>query len=261
MFRRTMLAGFLVAHGFGCAGPVSEADQQASRIHYDLGVATLERGDQRGALRELLTAEDKDPQNPQVHNALGLVFHRLNRSKDAVEHYEKALALKPTFSDAHNNFGVLLIDLGRYDEAIEHFKKALADILYATPWFAEGNLGWALYKKGDVDQARLRLRNAVAENPKFCRGYEWLARIGVDTGDATDTVASVKHFEKQCLADPTIAPNLGPDYVRQMQYYLGQGYLKQGDREAARKAFAQCAVVDAEGEFTQRCQQALRTLQ
>ena len=38
---------------------------------------------------------------------------------------------------------------GSYDEAIKLYEQALNDMLYATPYIAQGNLGWALYKKGD----------------------------------------------------------------------------------------------------------------
>ena len=259
--RRALAVALLAAlPAVGCAGPVSEADAGGARIHHDIGVNAFERGDLRGALRELLVAADLDPNLPQTENALGLVFHAMGRSKDALAHYEKALALKPGYSEAHNNFGILLVDLGRYDEAIEHFNTALADILYATPWLAEGNLGWALYKKGDVEAGKLRLRNAVAQNPKFCRGYEWLARIGIETGDAAEAVASWKRFEKHCLGDAAIARTLAPEYVREMRWYLGMAYLKQGDREAARSAFAACAAAEDGSDFGTRCAQSLRGL-
>ena len=244
-----------------CAGTVSEVDANSARIHHDIGVANLQNGDLREALRELLVAVDLDPQMPQTHNALGLVFHAMGRSKEAIQHYERAIALKPSFSEAHNNFGVLLVDLGRYDEAIPHFKKALEDILYATPALAEGNLGWAYYKNGKVDEGRLHLRYAVAESPKFCRGYLWLARIGVDTGDAGEAVVNAKRFDHYCMSDADIKRTLAPEYVREMHYYLGMGYLKQGEREAARQSFASCATSDSGGEFGPKCTQSLHSLQ
>jgi type IV pilus assembly protein PilF len=259
MPRAVLIAALALAGA--CAGPVSDAKQQSGRIHHDLGVNALEHGDLRGALRELLIAVDEDPNNPQAQQALGLVFHAMGRPKDALEHYEKALELKPAYSEAHNNLGTLLLDLGRHDEAIEHFKKALADILYQTPSLAEGNLGWAYYRKGDADKARLHLRNAVAQNARFCRGYLWLARIGVDRSEPAEVIVNGKRFEKHCQNDAAVAKTLPPEYVREMQYYLGMGYLKQGDRDAARKSFATCAVVDAPGEYAPRCVQSLRALE
>jgi len=245
----------------GCAGTVTEANTANARIHHDIGVSNLGRGELREALRELLIAADLDPDLPQTHNALGIVFHALDKSKEALAHYERAIELRPDFSEAHNNLGVLLIDLGRYSDAIVHFKKALGDILYATPALAEGNMGWAYYKNGDVEAGRMHLRNAVAQSPKFCRGYLWLARIGVDTGDAAEAIANARRFDKYCLADAGVSSTLAPEYAREMHYYLGIGYLKQGDREAARKSFSSCAVSDGGGEFGAKCTQSLRLVQ
>lgn len=259
----TTLLGALVVGTLGlggCAPTVSDKDRASARIHYDIGVASLGRGDERGALRELLLAVELDPELPQARNALGLVYHALGKLDEAYAQYKEAVRLKPGFSEAYNNLGVLLIDMGRYDEAIAAFKVALQDILYATPSLAEGNLGWAYYKKGDVEQAQRHLRNAVAATPGFCRGYEWLARIALDQDHGDEAVASVKRFRKYCVDDPAVAKDIAPAYVHAMDYYLGLGYLKLGDSSSAREAFAACADEGAESEFQARCVASLESL-
>ena len=255
--RRAMLLPFLL-----CCAPTSvdHKAQVAARISYDLGVESFNHGDTRGALQELLKAVKKNPNLAEAHHALGLVFHTLQRHEDALTHYKRAIALKPAFSVAHNNLGTLLLDLGRYDEAIESFDRALSDILYATPSMAEGNLGWAYYKKGEVKTGEKHLRNAVAMNPKFCRGYEWLARIGLDKDDAALTLWAGKRFARYCAEDDAVAHNVSPDYLRQMQYYLGMGYLKKGEHQRAREVFDACALDDEEAPFGQKCHQSLNTL-
>ena len=252
------LAALMVS--WACAPTVSDKDRANARLHYDIAVASLNRGDERGALRELLAAVELDPHFPVARNALGFVYHTLGKLDEARVQYEEAVRLKPDFSEAYNNLGVLLIDLGRYDEAIAAFNVALKDILYATPSLAEGNLGWAYYKKGDVDLALRHLRNAVAANPGFCRGYEWLARIALDRDRGDDAVASVKRFRKFCLDDPAVAADVSPHYVHAMEFYLGLGLLKQGDRDGAREAFAVCGDAKADGEFQSRCRDNLESL-
>lgn len=244
-----------------CASNISEANLANARIHYDIGVSNLERGDFRGALSELLIAVDLNPEMPQTHNALGLVYHALEKSKEALEHYERALELKPDFSQAHNNFGILLIDLGRYDEAIEHFKKALNDILYNTPSLAEGNMGWAYYKNGEVDKGRIHLRNAIAQSPKFCRGYLWLAQIGIDIGDSADVIVNARRFDKHCLNNENNQNSREAEYIREMHYYQGLAYLKQDDRQAARQSFASCATTESNSKFGVKCTQSLRSVE
>lgn len=244
---------------WGCGHTVTQKDRDFAKIRVDIGLAELSKGRIRDALPELLSAVELDPESYQAHNALGLVFHTLGRKDDALGHYRQAVALKPDFSEAHNNMGVLLLDLGRYDDAIAHFQQALSDILYPTPSFAEGNLGWAHYKKGDVESGVSHLRNAVATNPKFCRGYEWLSRLGLETGDAAMTVSNCARFDRHCLGDETILPTLAKAYVAEMKYYCGLGHLKEGDQAKAREAFSACAEPGGAG-FAAKCAESLAGL-
>ena len=243
-----------------CANSISERDRAQAQTHYDLGVATLNIGDIRGALKELLDATKLDPELADVHNALGLVYHRLDYLDKGLEHYNLALKWRPDFSEAYNNRGVLLMDLGRYDEAIESFKVALEDILYRTPSSAEGNMGWAYYKKGDAQQGVKHIKNAVAINPKFCRGYEWLMRIALHLDEEQGVESSYKKFDRYCMGDESIAAVILPDYIRQMKYYYGLSLLKQGDRTRAREIFEECALFDSDEQFGSKCSSAFRAL-
>lgn len=258
---RRLAISIVVLSLAACAHSVSEQDASQARLQYDMGVTSLKRGDARGALRDLLAADERDPYLPQTHNALGLVYHALGHADDALAHYKKAVSLNPEFSEAYNNMGTLLTDMGRYDEAIAAHQKAIGDILYGTPWLAEGNMAWAMYKKGDVPTARKHLRNALATNPKFCRGYEWLAHIDLEQGAPNDTVQSCQRFERYCAADPEIADQIQPELLREMRYYLAMGHLKSGNTEGARDAFTQCADENADAGYGQRCRMSLATLQ
>ena len=247
-----------------CATTVSDRNRDTARINYDVGVASLEHGDSREALRALRIATDLDPTLPEAHNALGLVYHGMGKLDDALEHYHEAVRLKPTFSEAHNNLGTLLMDLGRYDEAIASFKVALSDILYATPTLAEGNMGWAYYKKGEVAQAVQHIGNAVATDPQFCRGYEWLMRIALDQRHPTEVLAQGKRFQKQCVDNPHIAAQMSPDYRREIDYYLALGHLQKGDRAAAQAALTRCVGGNddpVQGSFAAKCAASLQKIQ
>lgn len=255
------LVGMAVALAVSsCAPTIDAKDRANARIHYDMAVASLARADQRGALRELLIAADLNPTMPQVRNALGLVYHALGKLDEALSQYEEAIRLKPTFSEAYNNMGTLLIDLGRYEDAVAAFKVALADILYPTPSLAEGNMGWAYYRQGNVTLAERHLRNAVAASPTFCRGYEWLARIALDQGDGKSAVASIGRFDKHCRNNPKIAADIPPRYLVAMQYYLGLAHLKQGDLRSARGVFESCAAETTADDFAGQCQASLERL-
>ena len=243
-----------------CAPAITAKDRAAAQVHYDIAVASMNNNDMRGALRDLLTSVERDPELPQTHNALGMVYHSLGHLDDSLLHYERAVELKPDFSEAQNNLGTLYITLGRYSDAIAAFKKALSDILYATPALAEGNLGWAYYKSGDTQKGVQHLRNAVAGSPKFCRGYEWLARIFLADEKPADVITQIKRFEKYCIDDVTIAETIPATYRNELFYYLAVAYLKRGDRQAANETFTRCSKEAADEGFGKKCADSLRGL-
>ncbi len=256
----THLFAAACATWWACAPAISDKDRSSAQLRYDLGIASLNQGNLRNALRELLAAVEVDPELAEAHHGLGLVFHAMGRHDDALNHYRKAVELKPGMSEARNNYGVLLLDMGRYDLAILEFQAALADILYATPSLAEGNLGWAYYRKGEVQTALKHLRNAVAINPKFCRGYGWLARIELEQKKAAQVVAYGKRYQKHCLADQSLAAELPAAFRQEMDYYLGAGQALLGEREAARTALTACANAEVENDMRTQCRRSLAEL-
>ncbi|MBI5286644.1 MAG: hypothetical protein HY878_03535, partial [Deltaproteobacteria bacterium] len=57
----------------GCAASRTDLKDEAA-IHYKLGVVYLNEGDSLSALKELMSAVEKDPNDANYHNALGLAY-------------------------------------------------------------------------------------------------------------------------------------------------------------------------------------------
>jgi type IV pilus assembly protein PilF len=238
----------------GCAtlkGPGTR--KKRAQIHYDIGIVNLNRGDRRMALKELLMALEYDEVLPEAHFALGLIYHAMERQELGLRHYTRALELRSGYSEVHNNIGILYMDMGKYDNAIESFELALGDILYATPYLAEGNLGWAYYKQGESKKAIRHIMKALDINKRFCRGYEWLVRIAL--AEENPALATSMHIrlEKYCLGDALVAENVSAEYIRELQYYYGLAFLKQGKRENAQQLFKKCASDNPESTFGLKC--------
>ncbi len=251
---------FLILAG-SCAHTSTDKDRASARIRYDIAMQYFSQNDLRATLRELLATVELDPELPQAQHALGLVYFSMGRYDEALAHYNRAVELKPNFSEALNNRGIVYIELGRYDEAIASFKLALSDILYAEPHTAEANMGWAYFKKQDIDQALKHLRNAVATNPKFCLGYSWLAQVELARGEGGQAVAYCRRFEKQCLDDENVRAKVPPGFVQEMKYYLGRAYQATGDVIGARDAFTACAKSGLDNDLGTRCDRSLTELQ
>lgn len=231
-----------------CKHVPSDKEQQGAIIHYDLGVQ-MQRENVQGALREFQLALELDPNLAEAHHAMGVLLHlSFNRPDEAIAHYQEALELRPGFSEAKTNLANVYLDQSRYDDAIGLYREVLNDMLYPTPYIAHGNLGWALYKRGEADKALDHLKASVTMNPKFCLGFKNLGLIYEEKGSFAE---ACKYFGKY----REVCPEVADAYYRE-----GVCLAKAGQVAAARQSFEGClakATSDALREDCQRFKEQL----
>ncbi len=253
---------FLLLWFNSCAPVISEQERKTARVHYDMGVAAMQQGNINEAMRELSLANKHDNRMPEVHNALGLAYHAKGQIDKAINHYKKAMELRKDFSEARNNYAVLLMDLGRYAEAAEEFKAIIEDIMYPTPHFAEANLGWACYKQGDNENAIAHLRNALATDANFCRGYIWLATVYEAEQRLTNAIHQMELFFSRCIDNRDIRAAIDKSFIAEANRQMGLLLLKNGESEKAKTYFQNCAREELEnGTPDGFCSQALQKIQ
>lgn len=221
------LALFLLASG--CKHVPTAKEREAAEIHHDLGVQAQQNGHMQEALSEYRKSLELDPDYPEAHNALGVLLHlAFGRPAEALEHYKKALEVRPTYSEAKVNLANVHLDQGRYDEAIKLYEQVLNDMLYPTPYFAHGNMGWAYYKKGDTARGVESIKAAVTLNPGFCLGYKNLGIIYTETGKTEEACRQFSRYRETC-------PDVADAYLRE-----GVCQAKLGQLDAARESFTTC---------------------
>jgi type IV pilus assembly protein PilF len=191
-----LIAGGLLA---ACVHVPTEQERQGAEAHYDLGVNAQQLGDVRSAMGEFEQSLKLDDDFAESHNAIAVLYHLAFDKKDEAEkHYKRALEIRPGFSEARVNLGNLYLDEGRLDEAIQAYNTALNDMLYATPYIAEANLGWAYFKKGDSAKAIEHLQTAVTTNPQFCLGYKNLGLVQEAKGNLNAACTEFGRFVEAC---------------------------------------------------------------
>jgi adenylate cyclase len=117
---------------------------------------------------ELEMAVALDNNNADALRQLGLTLLFLGRPDAAIPHIEKAIRLNPrdpNLAAYHWPLGQCHVLLGHLDEAIDLLRRACA----AWPWeyFVYLNLAGALGLKGDLDEARMALREAIRLRPEI----------------------------------------------------------------------------------------------
>jgi tetratricopeptide (TPR) repeat protein len=185
------------------AGPPSKASpEQRSTAEYDLAREAFQSGRLREALQHVQTAIKLNEDNADA-DYLGSVV-MLNfcaqseqssdcRYNEAEDYARKTLKVAPEHRDAKNTLGVILIHEKRYEDAIGVLKPLANDILYNSPEKSWGNLGWAYYERGNIDEAIDALRRAVAAQPLFCVGYYRLGLAYEKKGESNLARESLTH--------------------------------------------------------------------
>lgn len=235
----------------GCAHTPTEKERRSAEIHYDLALQAQQQGHMQDAVRELQQSLENDPDYPEANNAMGLLLHlAFRRPDEAVKHYERALKVRPTFSEVRNNLANVHLDQGRYDQAIKLYEQVLNDMVYPTPYIAQGNMGWAYYKKGETERALENIKAAVTTNPGFCLGYKNLGLIYDETGRTDDACRQFTRYRESC-------PDVADAYMRE-----GVCQAKRGQVDAAKAAFAACETKakSAEHQLKDDCRRLLEKL-
>jgi type IV pilus assembly protein PilF len=189
-----LLAGCATSHGGGFStGKVN--DQDAARIHTELGQQYLERGKLKTALEKLKKALQFDERYAPAHTVIATIYARIGENAQAEQHFRRAEQLKPKNGDTNNNLGVFLCKIGKVDEALPYFEKAVHDPFYATKDVALSNAGRCLLKKNDYAGAENEYRRALTINSTNADALYQLASVLLKQGKAFQARAFIQRFD------------------------------------------------------------------
>jgi Tfp pilus assembly protein PilF len=248
-----LLLGLALASGCASSGSSPEREQELrrARSHFDLGVDHLRNDRPALALRELLNAQGLDPKNPSIHYALAEAYLRQLRRAEAEAHLKEALAIEPEFHDARLRLSALYIDFERYPEALAEAQILIDDPTYPAPWRAHATRGWALYKLGDLAQARRELELALEYNDRF-----WTAHLnlGILAGQEGRRVDAIELFRRTLELEP------GASGAAEANYRLGEIYISLGQRERAMSYLRAAVAQTPDGPWGRKSEETLKLL-
>ncbi len=113
---------------------------------------------------ELLDALASGIENTQIYSVLGYIYYKKNNTKKAIDSLRKAVALDSQSANARNSLGFILADSGiNIEEGISEIKKAL-NTDPKNPAYLD-SLGWAFFKKNDINNAKEFLTKAFEIAP------------------------------------------------------------------------------------------------
>jgi TolB-like protein/Flp pilus assembly protein TadD len=155
---------------------VLDCDPNDPRAHINLGILRRVQNRLGEARIELETAVTLDRSNTVAFRNLGLTLIQMGRPEAAIPCIEKSIRLSPHDPAIGNSYGALgqcHLFLGHLDQAIELLRRASA----ANPraFGIHLSLAGALGLRGDIDEARAEIAEAVKLNPEVNSLAAWRA--------------------------------------------------------------------------------------
>jgi len=190
------------------------------------GLILHDLGRYEEAAETLSLGIEKKPTLPDLHFHLGAAFDKLDRFDDMVQEMERAIELDARYANALNYLGYTFADNGiRLNEAIDLIERALR--VRPNDGYFIDSLGWAYYRKGEIQNALRLLKKAVSLVPDDSVIHEHLGEIYLSNGH-------VQLAREAWLRALSLAPENNPLMQRFKQAGFGVPQLKR--RKEAPKA-------------------------
>jgi Flp pilus assembly protein TadD len=151
--------------------------------------AIFEGGNFPGALAVLEPTAKAFPRDAATQIALSDLYKDAGRDADAERVLRQLLAVEPANAVVLNHLGYMLAQSGRQlDEATRLVERALeADP--GNPAYLD-SLGWAYFKRGDLDAAEKYLTQAVAQMPMNSEVQDHVGDLHARRGRWADAIAA-----------------------------------------------------------------------
>jgi tetratricopeptide (TPR) repeat protein len=191
------------------------------------------RSAQKLATKALAWASQLDSDSPKFHVLLGDVYRQRKYLPDAEQEYRKALALNAEDTGAQFGLSLTLLANSDLDEAVRVTQAALTK----NPDDPEFNavMGEILSIQHDFAGAEPYLKKGLSTKPELVpHVHALLGRVYAETNRMQEAITE----SKLGLAD---------DNDGRLHYQIARLYLKVGDRDSAKQAFAESDRLRREG--------------
>jgi tetratricopeptide (TPR) repeat protein len=211
---------------------VIAAQPNNASLHFLKGEVFGYEMNAQGAEAEFRRTLEIDGNYLAAYSALGAMFVNTNQQARAIEEYRKIVERRPDNSAAYTLIGMLEFSRQNIDAAVESYRKALAQDQNAI--FAANNLAWlyAVYGKGNMDEAVRLAQGVVQSNPQVPSFADTLGWVYYKKGLYD---AATEQLQKAVSVDETTARQNNATPSPTFRFHLGMALAAKGDRAGARR--------------------------
>jgi type IV pilus assembly protein PilF len=228
----------------------SDRNKTKSLLFLEMGTTNLTKGLYPQALRDLMQAEQYDPENSIIQNNLGLAYMVREKYAEAEDHFKRALEIDDKYTDARNNLGLMYMEIGMFPLAISTLETAAADLTYEQPEKSLSNLGRAYFSAKQYSKAKDALRKSLSYRKGNCATMNFYGRSLFELGEYAAAAESLDQAVTLCEKSNFEEPH----------FYSGMSFYKLGNSEKARVRFEEIVNKYTGGKYVNQSKEMLELL-
>ncbi len=258
MQRAIRIAWVLAAAGLlACAASVNPQRVGRADLQRRLADVKLSKGQYEVAIREYKRSLALYEDDPEARFGLAEAYRRKGLYAEAAEQLEEALDLDPLHQEARLNLGVVYLQMERWDDAIEQNRILIDDPTFPRPSRALVNLGWAHYKTGDLERAKLVFAEACDDR----NSYQAALNLGIVLYELGDVVESLRYFDRVIQIVERRGKQDGHPAAAEVRFRMAQAHVKLQQVEKAIVDLQLASKLGGEGAWGVKSREYLQVLQ
>lgn len=257
MQRAIRIACLLAAAGLvACATSVSPQRIGRADLQRRLADVKLSKGQYEIAIREYKRSIELYAHDAESHFGLAEAYRRKGLFADAARQLQKALEIDPLHQEARLNLGVVYLQMERWDDAIEQNRILIDDPTFPRPSRALVNLGWAHYKSGDLERAKLAFAEALGDDRN---SYQAALNLGIVLIELGDVVESLRYFERVIeIVESRGVPDAA---AAESRFHMAQAHVKLQQLDKAIAELQLASELGGRGAWGVKSREYLQVLQ
>lgn len=152
-----------------CSSKKAELREKQANLYFGAGTQNLMEKQYTDALKNLLLANDLNPDNPEILNNMGMAYYFKGERDLAIKTLKRVLELEQNNSDAKVNLASIYYHDTNYTEAEKLYKQVLRDLTYDKQARTLFNLGLLeLQVKKNLASAEVYFQKSIQEDESYC---------------------------------------------------------------------------------------------
>jgi type IV pilus assembly protein PilF len=176
-----------------CSSRQKDLQSRQAELYFGAGTQSLMQKQYTEALKNLMKANELDPNNSEILNNLGMAYYFKSETELAIRTLNRSLEINPKNSDAKVNLASIYFHDGKMREAEKLYKEVTEDLTYDKQARTYYNLGvLELMSKKNHVAAENYFKKSVKEDENYCPSYYQLGLIQYKRGQFNSALNNFK---------------------------------------------------------------------